>query len=154
METNSRKYDKLPNIVIHACKNITENMYLLKMSGPQIRLCLFTFWPIASKHLNSFTTIATLSWLTAQGSGNSSAFGARGFGFNSRFRQGFLCLYFCYVVVEFLLFAPKHIICQTFCNVNLFSIPNLLQDLWLITRVLRYRPSILNSDVRFSSKTK
>jgi len=24
METNSRKYDKLPNIVIHACKNITE----------------------------------------------------------------------------------------------------------------------------------
>jgi len=44
----SRKYEKLPNIVIHACKNITEKMYLLKMSGPQIWLCLFTFRPIAS----------------------------------------------------------------------------------------------------------
>ena len=33
------------------------------MSGPQIRVCLFTFRPIASKHLNSLTTIDTLSWL-------------------------------------------------------------------------------------------
>jgi len=33
------------------------------MSVPQIQLCLFTFWPIASKHLNGFTTIDTLSWL-------------------------------------------------------------------------------------------
>jgi len=32
------------------------------MSGPQIRLCLFTFRPIASKQLNSFLTINTLSW--------------------------------------------------------------------------------------------
>ena len=31
------------------------------MSGPQIRLCLFTFRPIASKQLNSFLT--NLSWL-------------------------------------------------------------------------------------------
>jgi len=57
------KYETLPNIVIHACKNIPENMYLLKLSGPQIRLCLFTFRPIASKQLNSLTTIDTLSWL-------------------------------------------------------------------------------------------
>jgi len=60
-ETYSSKYEKLPNIVIHACKNITENMYLLKMSGLQIRVCLFTFRPIASKQLNSLTTIDTLS---------------------------------------------------------------------------------------------
>jgi len=33
------------------------------MCGPQIRLCLFTFQPIASKQLNSLTTIDTLSWL-------------------------------------------------------------------------------------------
>jgi len=33
------------------------------MSGPQIRLCLFTFRPIASKQLNSFLTIDNLSWL-------------------------------------------------------------------------------------------
>ena len=44
-ETYSRKYEKLPNIVILACKNITEKMHLLKMSGPQIWLCLFTFRP-------------------------------------------------------------------------------------------------------------
>jgi len=33
------------------------------MSGPPIWLCLFTFWPIASKQLNGLTTIDTLSWL-------------------------------------------------------------------------------------------
>jgi len=38
-------------------------MYLLKMSGPQILLCLFTFRPTASKKLNSLTTINALSWL-------------------------------------------------------------------------------------------
>jgi len=36
-------------------------MYLLKMSGPQIWLCLFTFRAIASKQLNGLTTIVTLS---------------------------------------------------------------------------------------------
>jgi len=60
-KTYSRKYEKLPNIVIHACKNITEQMYFLKMSGPQIWLCLFMFRPIASKELNGLTTIDTLS---------------------------------------------------------------------------------------------
>jgi len=38
-------------------------MNLLKKCGPQIRLCLFTFHPIASTQLNSLTTIDTLSWL-------------------------------------------------------------------------------------------
>jgi len=38
-------------------------MYLLKMYGPQIRLCLFTFRPIVSKQLNSLTKIDTLTWL-------------------------------------------------------------------------------------------
>jgi len=60
-ETYHRKYEKLPNIVIHACKNITEKINLLKMCGPQIKLCLFTFRPIASNQLNSLTTIDTLS---------------------------------------------------------------------------------------------
>jgi len=60
-ETYSRKYEKLPNIVIIACKNITEKMHLLKMSGPQIWLCLFTFRPIASKQLNGLATIDTIS---------------------------------------------------------------------------------------------
>jgi len=38
-------------------------MNLLKMSGPQIRLCLFTSRPIASKQLNSLLTIDTRSRL-------------------------------------------------------------------------------------------
>jgi len=33
------------------------------MCGPQIRLCLFTFRPIASKQLNTLTTIDAHSWL-------------------------------------------------------------------------------------------
>jgi len=37
-------------------------MNLLKMCGLQIWLCLFTFWPISLKQLNSLTTIVTLSW--------------------------------------------------------------------------------------------
>jgi len=37
-ETYSRKYGQLPNIVINACKNITEKKKnLLKMCGPRIR---------------------------------------------------------------------------------------------------------------------
>ena len=40
-ETYSRKYEKLPKIVIHACKNMTEKMNLLKMSGPQIRFFIY-----------------------------------------------------------------------------------------------------------------
>jgi len=50
------------------------------------------------------------SQLTRWCSGNASALGARGPGFNPRLRQGFLCLIFCFVVVVFLLFCPKHII--------------------------------------------
>ena len=61
-KTYFRKYEKLLNKVIHACKNITEKMILLKMCGLQIRLCLFTFRPIGSKQLNSLTTIDTLCW--------------------------------------------------------------------------------------------
>ena len=55
--------ETLPNMVIHASKNITGKMNVLKMCGPQIRLCLFTFRPIASKQLNSLTTIDSLSCL-------------------------------------------------------------------------------------------
>jgi len=62
-ETYARKYKKLPNIVILACKNITEKLHLLKKSGPQSWLCLFTFRPIALKQLNGLSTIATVSWL-------------------------------------------------------------------------------------------
>ena len=85
------------------------------------------------------------SQLTGWCNGNASALGARASGFNSRLRQGFLRLIFCDNVV-FLLFVYKHIICKKhckfFCNFNLFSILNILQDLCLI---LRYQDTDLAS---------
>jgi len=39
-------------------------MNLLKLCGSQIRPCLFKCQPIASKQLNSFTTINIVSWLS------------------------------------------------------------------------------------------
>jgi len=81
------------------------------MCGPQIRLCLFTFRPIASKQLNRLTTIDTLSWLCSaevthplmvhevMGSIPSSG-------------NGFLCLIF--FILLFLIFVPKHYLSQKF----------------------------------------
>ena len=110
-ETYSRKYEKLPNIVIHACKNNTEKCICWKMSDPQIWLCLFTFRPIASKQLNGLTTIDTVTWLggtvvthplwvqEVPGSIPSSG-------------KGFYVWFFCFVVVVFLLFCQKHLLCH------------------------------------------
>jgi len=100
------------------------------MCGPHIRLCLFTFRPIASKQLNSLTTIDTLSWFggavvthplwmqevpgSIPGSG-----------------KGFYVWFLRFVVDVFLLYVPKHIICHkicnSFCNSNLLSILNIFQ---------------------------
>jgi len=139
-ETYSRKYKKLPNIVIHACKNITEKMNLLKMSGPQIWLCLFTFRPIASKHLNSMTTFNTLSlsWLVGavvthplwvQYVPGSIPGSGKGF-YVWFFVLLLLCFYF---LSKNTIFVTK--VCNSLYNVNLFSILNILEDLWLIIRV-------------------
>ena len=84
-------------------------MFLLKMSGPQIRLCL-RFNPLRRNSLIAGlqSILSVDSWC----SGNVSALGARGPGFNPQLRQGFLCLIFCFVVVVVLLFVQKHIICH------------------------------------------
>jgi len=124
-------------------------MYLLKMFGPQICLCLFTFRPIAPKQLNSFTSVDTLSWLGGAvvthplwvqelpGSIPSSG-------------KGFYVWFFCFVVDVFLLVLSKNSlfvtkVCNSFYNLNLFIILKKLQDLWSIIRVWRYRPSIFNA---------
>jgi len=78
----------------------------MKKSGPQIWLCLFTF---------SIHCVETVKWLdynrysqlTRWCSGNASALGPKGPGFNPRLPQGFLCLIFCFIVVVFLLFCQK-----------------------------------------------
>jgi len=112
-ETYSRRYEKLSRIVLHTCKNITETMILLKRCGPRIRLCLFTFRPIASKQLNNLTTIVTLSWLGVQ-----------------RLRIRFGCkrslVQFCFVVVVLLPFLSQNTllvtkVCNLFCNIFYYT---------------------------------
>jgi len=116
------------------------------MCGPHIRLCLFTFRPIASKQLNSWTTIDSLSWLggavvthslLVQGVPRSIP----GSG------KGGLCLIFLFYCCCVLIFVQKNTLlvttfCNSLCNGNLLGILNTLQDLWPIIREYRYRPSI------------
>jgi len=148
-KTYSRKYEKLLNKVVHACKNITEkNMNLLKMRGPKIRLCFFTFRPIALKQLHSLTTIHNLSWLggaevshplklrDVQGSITGSV--------KDFYVWVYVLLLLCfYFLSNNTSFVTKF--CNSFCVVNLFSMLNILQDLLPSIRVLRYRPSIFKN---------
>jgi len=117
------------------------------MCGPQIWLCLFMFRPIASKQLNSLTTINTFSWLGGavvthplwvQEVPGSIPGSSKGF-YVWFLVLLLLCFYF---LSKNTLFVTKF--CNSFYNVNLLSILNILQDLWPIIRVWRYRPSIFN----------
>jgi len=122
-------------------------VYLLKICGPQFRLCLFTFRPIASKQFNSLTTIEALSWLGGavvthplwvQEVPDSIHSSGKGF-YVGCLVLLLLCFYFLF---KNTLFVTKF--CNSFFNVYLFSILNILTDLWLIIRVQKYRPIIFN----------
>jgi len=135
-ETYSRNFEKMPNIVIHACKILQKKMNLLKMCGPHFRFCLFTCWHIASKQLNSFTTIDTLSWL-----GGTLVTHPlwvhevpvwipapeKVFMFDFLF-----CCSFAFTFCQKTLFVTHF--CNSFCYVNLFNIlhVSILQDFWPI----------------------
>jgi len=134
-ETYSHQYNyvKLTNIVIHACKNITEKMNLLKWCGLQLRLCLYSFRPIALKQFNNLTTIETVSWLggahvTLEVPGSITGSG-----------KGF-CVWFCGCCCIFTLLLKTHFFVTTFynsfCSVDSCSILNILwYNLWPIIRV-------------------
>ena len=103
------------------------------MSGPQIWLCLFTFRPIALKQLNGLTTIDTVSCLggavvthplLVQEVPGSIPGSGKGF-YVSFFALLLLC--FSFFLSKNTLFVTK--VCNSFYNVNLFSILNILQDL-------------------------
>ena len=58
---DSRKYEKLTKKLSMHVKILQIKMNLFKLCSPQIRFCLFTLRPIASKQLNSLTTLVALS---------------------------------------------------------------------------------------------
>jgi len=138
-ETYSCKYEKLPNIVFHACKKYYRKSIFVENVLPA-NLALFIYVSTHCVETVKWLDYNRYSQLTRCCSGNASALGARGPEFNPRLRQGFLCLNFCFVIVVFLPFLFKNTlfitkVCNFFCNVNLFSILNILQDLWPIIRV-------------------
>ena len=101
-------------LIIHACKNITEkNAFIENVWTANLALFIYvsTHFVETVKWLD-YNRYSQLTWWC---SGNASALGARGPGFNPWLQQGFLCLIFCFVAVMFLLFYPKtHYLSQKF----------------------------------------
>ena len=95
-------------------------------------LALFVYVSIYCVETVKWLDYNRYSQLTRWCSGNASALGARGLGFNFRLRQGFLCLiFFVLLLLCFYFFVQNTlfigIYCNSFYNVNLFSILNVLQ---------------------------
>ena len=79
------------------------------------KLALFVYVSTHCAETVKWLDYCRYSQLTRWCSGNASALGARGPGFNPRLRLGYECLIFCFVVVVFLLFCPKtHYLSQMF----------------------------------------
>ena len=122
-------------------------MNLLIICGPQIRICVFTLRIIASKQLNSLSTIETASWLGGAVV-THPLLGQEVLNLIPVSGKGFYVWLFCSVVADFSLFVKKeqHLLFTKcfnfFCYANFFSILNILQDLWPNQRAKRYRPSI------------
>ena len=110
-ETNSRKYEKLPNIVVHARKILQKKCICWKCLARKFGFVCLRFFPIASKQLNGLTTIDTLSWLggavvthplrvqEVPGSIPGSC-------------KGFYVWFFVLLLLYFYFFVQKHIICH------------------------------------------
>jgi len=144
-ESYSRKYDKLPTVVIHQCYNISETMTFFKKCCPQIWLSLFMFWPISLKQLNTLTSIDTFSCLNGLDVTHQTVMREfpdliPGFG-----KDLYVCL-FVLLLGGFTFLSKIHylswFICIFFSNVNSFSILYILQNMWPIIIISRYRPII------------
>jgi len=101
----------LPNIVIHACKKYDRKNEFSETVCPAhwaLFIYISTYCVETVKQLD----YNRYSHLTRRFSGKTAALSARGPGFNFWLWLGFLSLIFCFVVVVFLLFVKKHIICH------------------------------------------
>jgi len=121
----------------------------------QIRFCLIyvsTYCVERVKKLDNDQYFLLVRWHR----GNVYSLNARSTGFKSR-----LCVFIFYlffVVPVVLLFSPNTLFAMNFynflCNVNSFSLRNILLHLWLIIWVSRYRASILNAEYTPFNKKK
>jgi len=62
-ETYSRKYEKLPNIVIYACENITKKWICWKCVARKFGFVYLRFDPMPRNIKKTLSTIVTFSWL-------------------------------------------------------------------------------------------
>ena len=104
------------------------------MSGPQIRLCLYTSRPIASKQFKSLLTINTLSWLG--GTVETHPLSVQEVVAQYTAPTSVLCLIFYFVVFVFYFSSINSLFVTKFANpfamlINLVYF-TFLQDLWLI----------------------
>jgi len=121
----------VPNIVIHACLNILENMTLLKQCSPQNGALLFMFQSITLKYLNRLTSIDIFNCLGGLQVTQQTAVRNTQGSIPGSIKKYYVC-FFVLLFLCFILFCPKHNNChkmlQSFCNVNLFSTLNILKN--------------------------
>ena len=129
-ESDTRKHEKLPNIVIHACKNITKKWLFWKSVARKFGFVCLCFdqlrWNSSIVWLQSIRSVASGA------KGNTPDWGCKSL------RVQFLALVrifmLSFLFVVFLIYLSKNNIiyrklCNFFCNVNTY---------WPIIRVSRY----------------
>ena len=125
----------MPNIVIHGCWNIIEKLTVLRVWPAHLALFVYD---------STHKTVKSLDF-------NLSDCGARGPGFDFLLWQGILFAFMHCCCSTFLVQKPLYVIkfCNSCCDVISFSILNILQNLWPIIRVSRYRHSIFKTFVNY-----
>jgi len=146
-QSYSSKYEKLPNVLTMHASILQKKTTLSKMCGPQIWLCLFVFQPITLKQLNSSTSIDTSSCLGGLEVTHRAAVWEVPDSISDSGKDYRIVL----LLFWFYFFVSKSIICRDlFCDFLskfIFSILNILQNMWPIIRASRYKPSIFNAQI-------
>ena len=122
----SCKYEKLSNIVVHACKILQKKWICWKCVARKFGFVYLHFDPL--RRNSSKAQLQSIPSINSWCSGYASALGVKVPGSIPDSDKGFYVWSFCFVVC--LPFCQKHIIytkfCNFFCNVKLFNILNIL----------------------------